>query len=335
MSRYPLTRLRRLRDGDFIRRLTAENTLQPADLILPLFVHEEAQSAEVPSMPGVQRLSLDDLYRSGERALRLGIPMVAIFPVVPAEKKDAAGSEAENADGLTPRAVRGLKERLPELGVMTDIALDPYTAHGQDGVINAQGEVLNDETVEILVRQALLHAQAGADVLAPSDMMDGRIGAIRHALEAADSKHTRLLAYAAKYASAFYGPFRDAVGSAAPLGKGDKRGYQMHPANRREALREISMDIDEGADMVMVKPGMNYLDIVRDAAQHFNVPIFAYQVSGEYAMLHAAAANGWLDLQAVMMESLLAFKRAGASGVLTYFALSAAETLQALQKSDI
>ena len=328
MSRYPHTRLRRLRTHDFIRRLTAESALAPQDLILPLFVHDQPDSAPVPSMPGVSRLNMDDLYRTAERAHRAGIPMVAVFPVVPATQKDAGAGEAENPEGLVPRAVAGIKQRLPELGVMTDIALDPYTSHGQDGVINDRGEVLNDETVEILARQALVQAQAGADVLAPSDMMDGRIAAIRRALEEAGHQNTKLLAYAAKYASAFYGPFRDAVGSASALGKADKRTYQMNPANRREALREIEMDIAEGADMVMVKPGMPYLDIVREAADNFNVPIFAYQVSGEYAMMQAAAANNWLDLQEVMMESLLTFKRAGASGILTYFALSAATLLR-------
>lgn len=328
MSTYPNTRLRRLRSSDFIRRLTAECTLLPQDLILPLFVHDAAESAPIHSMPGVARLSVEDLYRTAERAHHAGIPMVAVFPVIPAEQKDVSGSAADDADGLVPRAVAGLKQRLPQLGVMTDIALDPYTSHGQDGVIDAGGIVLNDETIEVLVRQALVHAQAGADVLAPSDMMDGRIGAIRAALEKDGRHHTKLLAYAAKYASAFYGPFRDAVGSAAQLGKGDKRTYQMQPANRREALREIRMDIAEGADMVMVKPGLPYLDIVREAATQFEVPVFAYQVSGEYAMLQAAAANGWLELQPTMMESLLAFKRAGASGVLTYFALAAATLLR-------
>ena len=328
MSAYPRTRLRRLRDTETIRRLTAEHRLHPADLILPLFVHDLPQNAEIASMPGISRLSLDNCLHTGEQAVALGIPMVAIFPVIPPEQKDARASEAENPDGLVPRVIAALKKALPELIVMTDVALDPYTSHGQDGVIDERGYVLNDETLAILTRQALVQAQAGADVIAPSDMMDGRVGVIRAALEDAGCHNSKILAYAAKYASAFYGPFRDAVGSAAQLGKGDKRGYQMNPANRREAMREIALDIEEGADLVMVKPGMPYLDIVREAASRFDVPVCAYQVSGEYAMLNAAAANGWLDLSAAMMESLLAFKRAGAAAVLSYFALSAAQVLK-------
>ncbi|MCH9757984.1 MAG: porphobilinogen synthase [Proteobacteria bacterium] len=328
MSRYPATRMRRLRDSHFIRQLTSENTLSASDLILPLFVHEEARSVNVPSMPGVQRLSIDDCYRHAEQALTLGIPMIAVFPVVPADKKDANASEAENPDGIVPKVVAGLKQRLPELGIMTDVALDPYTSHGQDGITDEHGYVINDATIDILTRQALLQAASGSDVIAPSDMMDGRIGVIRQALEAANYPNTKLLAYAAKYASAFYGPFRDAVGSASKLGNSDKRSYQMNPANRREALREIALDIEEGADMVMVKPGMPYLDIVREASTNFAVPVFAYQVSGEYAMLHAAANNGWLDLNATALESLLAFKRAGAAGVLSYFSLTAAALLR-------
>ncbi|MCH9704590.1 MAG: porphobilinogen synthase [Proteobacteria bacterium] len=328
MSRYPATRMRRLRDSHFIRQLTSENTLSASDLILPLFVHEDPHSIDVPSMPGVQRLSIDDCYRHAEQALTLGIPMIAVFPVVPADKKDANASEAENPDGIVPKVVAGLKQRLPELGIMTDVALDPYTSHGQDGITDEHGYVINDATIDILTRQALLQAASGSDVIAPSDMMDGRIGVIRQALEAANYPNTKLLAYAAKYASAFYGPFRDAVGSAGKLGNSDKRSYQMNPANRREALREIALDIEEGADMVMVKPGMPYLDIVREASTNFAVPVFAYQVSGEYAMLHAAANNGWLDLNATALESLLAFKRAGAAGVLSYFSLTAAALLR-------
>ena len=328
MSRYPATRMRRLRDSHFIRQLTSENTLSASDLILPLFVHEDPHSIDVPSMPGVQRLSIDDCYRHAEQALTLGIPMIAVFPVVPADKKDANASEAENPDGIVPKVVAGLKQRLPELGIMTDVALDPYTSHGQDGITDEHGYVINDATIDILTRQALLQAASGSDVIAPSDMMDGRIGVIRQALEAANYPNTKLLAYAAKYASAFYGPFRDAVGSASKLGNSDKRSYQMNPANRREALREIALDIEEGADMVMVKPGMPYLDIVREASTNFAVPVFAYQVSGEYAMLHAAANNGWLDLNATALESLLAFKRAGAAGVLSYFSLTAAALLR-------
>lgn len=328
--KYPHTRMRRNRSGDWIRRLVAESTLSPADLIWPLFIHAGKKDAAVSSMPGVQRLSLDGLWRAAETALNLRLPAVALFPAIAAAQKTADGKEAWNAQGLVPQAVRGLKKRFPELGVITDVALDPYTAHGQDGIINDAGQVLNDETVAALKKQALAHAAAGAEVVAPSDMMDGRIGVLREALEAAGHQHVKILAYSAKYASGFYGPFRDAVGSAAALGKADKRTYQMNPANRREALAEMRLDLAEGADLLMVKPGLPYLDIVRDAAQEFDAPIFAYQVSGEYAMLCAAAANGWLDDDGCMMESLLAFKRAGARAVLTYFAPRAARILGAL-----
>ena len=331
MSRYPLLRSRRLRDSAAVRRLTTEHTVTPADLIYPLFVHDEAHSTAVASMPEVSRLCFDDLWLAAEDALALGVPMVAVFPVVNPARKDARAGEAENPNGIVPRAVAGLKARFPELCVMTDVALDPFTSHGHDGVLGDNGEILNDETVEILQRQALVQAAAGADVLAPSDMMDGRVGVIRGALEKNGFKNTKILSYAAKYASAFYGPFRDAVGSAAALGGADKRTYQMNPANSREAMREIALDVEEGADMVMVKPGMPYLDVLQAAAQRFDLPVLAYQVSGEYAMLHAAAANGWLDLDAVAMESLLAFKRAGACAVLTYFAPRAARWLRQKQ----
>jgi porphobilinogen synthase len=280
-------------------------------------------------MPGVSRVTSDQLMAVAEEAVRLGIPVLALFPVIDAQLKTPDGREALNPDGLVPTVVRALKERFPELGVLTDVALDPYTSHGQDGLLDETGYIVNDTTVEVLRRQALVHAQAGVDIVAPSDMMDGRIGAIRQTLEGAGHIHTRIMAYSAKYASAFYGPFRDAVGSAAQLGKSNKKVYQMDPANTDEALREVALDLAEGADMVMVKPGMPYLDIVRRVKDEFHVPTFAYQVSGEYAMLKAAAANGWLDHDAVMMESLLAFKRAGADGVLTYFALEAARLLKA------
>lgn len=326
MARYPATRLRRLRTDTATRRLVAETALTPADFVYPLFVHSERAPAPVAAMPGVMRHTLDSLYAEAERAMQLGILMVAVFPVTPAAQKDTRGSEALNPQGLVLQAVAGLKSRFPGLLVMTDIALDPYTNHGHDGVLADDGRILNDETIAILTRQAILHAQAGADVVAPSDMMDGRVGALRTALEAKQFYDTKILAYAAKYASAFYGPFRDAVGSQAQL-QGDKKTYQMDCANRQEALREIAMDIDEGADMVMVKPGMPYLDIIAAAAAQFRTPVFAYQVSGEYAMLHAAAANGQLPLQACMLESLFAFKRAGARGVLTYFAATAAALL--------
>jgi porphobilinogen synthase len=326
---YPAGRPRRLRRDSFTRNLVRENALSPHDLIYPVFVQEgEKRRDAVASMPGVERLSLDLLLPVAEQCVALGIPVMALFPVIDAGLKTPAGDEAFNPEGLIPRVVAALKARFPELGVMTDVALDPYTSHGQDGLLDETGYILNDATVEVLVKQALTQAQAGVDIVAPSDMMDGRIGAIRSALEARGDIHTRIMAYSAKYASAFYGPFRDAVGSAATLGKSNKKVYQMDPGNSDEALREVAIDIAEGADMVMVKPGMPYLDIVRRVKDQFRVPTFAYQVSGEYAMLKAAAQNGWLDHDAVMLESLLAFKRAGADGVLTYFALDAARLLQ-------
>ncbi len=310
--------------------MVREHRLHPSDLILPVFVtagHDRTQ--EVASMPGVQRVTLDRLLPVAENCLNLGIPVMALFPVIETGLKTEDGSEALNPEGLVPTVVRELKRRFPELGVLTDVALDPYTSHGQDGLLDATGYIVNDTTVDVLRRQALVHAEAGVDIVAPSDMMDGRIGAIRAALESSGFVHTKIMAYSAKYASAFYGPFRDAVGSAANLGKSNKKVYQMDPGNSDEALREVALDIAEGADMVMVKPGMPYLDIVRRVKDEFRVPTFAYQVSGEYAMLKAAAANGWLDHDAVMMESLLAFKRAGADGVLTYFALDAARLMKA------
>jgi len=326
---FPAGRPRRLRRDAFTRNLVREHTLSAHDLIYPVFVQEgEKRRDAVPSMPGVDRLSLDLLLPVAEQCLALGIPAMALFPVIDAGLKTPAGDEAFNPDGLIPRVVAALKSRFPELGVMTDVALDPYTSHGQDGLLDDTGYILNDPTVEVLVKQALVQAQAGVDIVAPSDMMDGRIGAIRNALESAGQIHTRIMAYSAKYASAFYGPFRDAVGSAANLGKSNKKVYQMDPGNSDEALREVGIDIAEGADMVMVKPGMPYLDIVRRVKDEFRVPTFVYQVSGEYAMLKAAAQNGWLDHDAVMLESLLAFKRAGADGVLTYSALDAARLLQ-------
>ena len=326
---YPASRPRRLRRDPATRALVREHRLHASDLILPVFVVAGSGVAQdVKSMPGVQRLSLDRLLPVAEECVALGIPVLALFPVIESQLKDADGSEALNAGGLIPTVVRELKRRFPELAVLTDVALDPYTSHGQDGLLDETGYIRNDATVEVLRRQALVQAEAGVDIVAPSDMMDGRIGAIRNALEDADLIHTRIMAYSAKYASAFYGPFRDAVGSAANLGKSDKKGYQMDPGNSDEALREVALDLAEGADMVMVKPGMPYLDIVRRVKDEFRVPTFAYQVSGEYAMLKAAAANGWLDGPAVMMESLLAFKRAGADGVLTYFALDAARALR-------
>ena len=326
---FPAGRPRRLRRDAFTRNLVREHTLSAHDLIYPVFVQEgEKRRDAVSSMPGVERLSLDLLLPVAEQCLSLGIPVMALFPVIDAGLKTPAGDEAFNPGGLIPRVVAGLKSRFPELGVMTDVALDPYTSHGQDGLLDETGYILNDPTVEVLVKQALVQAEAGVDIVAPSDMMDGRIGAIRGALESAGRIHTRIMAYSAKYASAFYGPFRDAVGSAANLGKSNKKVYQMDPGNSDEALREVGMDIAEGADMVMVKPGMPYLDIVRRVKDEFRVPTFAYQVSGEYAMLKAAAANGWLDHDLVMMESLLAFKRAGADGVLTYFALDIARKLK-------
>jgi porphobilinogen synthase len=306
-----------------------EHRLASEDLILPVFLLDgQNQAQDVPSMPGVQRLSADRLLAVAEECVTLGVPVMALFPVIEPSLKSVDGHEATNPDGLIPRTVRLLKERFPQLGLLTDVALDPYTTHGQDGLLDASGYIVNDATVEVLTQQALTQAEAGVDIVAPSDMMDGRIGAIRAALEAAGQIHTRIMAYSAKYASAFYGPFRDAVGSKSNLGKSDKKVYQMDPGNSDEALREVALDIAEGADMVMVKPGMPYLDIVRRVKDEFRMPTFVYQVSGEYAMLKAAAANGWLDHDAVMMESLLAFKRAGANGVLTYFALDAARLLR-------
>ena len=315
------------RDG-FSRRLMREHVLTTNDLILPVFVHEEKGRAPVPSMPGVERLSIDELLRVGERALQLGVPVIDLFGVPDPSAKTADGRIAWDEGGIVPRAIRALKSRFPELGVMSDQALDPYTTHGQDGLVDETGYILNDETIEALVRQSLAHAAAGVDILSPSDMMDGRIGAIRDALEANGHIHTKIMAYSAKYASAFYGPFRSAVGSAGALGKGDKHTYQMDPANSDEALHEVGLDLAEGADMVMVKPGLPYLDVLYRVKQHFHRPTYAYQVSGEYAMIKAAAANGWIDERAVAMESLLAFKRAGADGVLTYFALDAAQWLR-------
>lgn len=330
MSSYPLLRPRRMRRDDFSRRLMRENRLTCDDLIYPVFVLDGHNRREaVDSMPGVERVSIDELLRVADTCVTLGVPVISLFPNVEASLKTPDGIEATNPDGLIPRAVRELKRHFPELGVLTDVALDPYTSHGQDGVLDENGYVVNDVTTSILVKQALTQADAGVDIVAPSDMMDGRIGAIREALEAGGHIHTRIMAYAAKYASAFYGPFRDAVGSASNLGKGNKMTYQMDPANSDEALREVALDIEEGADMVMVKPGMPYLDIVRRVKDEFRFPTYAYQVSGEYAMLKAAAQNGWLDHDKVMMESLLAFKRAGADGILTYFALDAARLIRA------
>ncbi len=327
---YPASRPRRLRRDAFTRDLVREHRLHASDLILPVFVLAgQNQVQDVGSMPGVQRLSLDRLLPVAEDCVKLGIPVMALFPVIDQKLKFEDGREALNPEGLVPTVVRELKKRFPELGVMTDVALDPFTSHGQDGLLDDSGYILNDETVAVLTQQALVQAEAGVDIVAPSDMMDGRIGAIRSALEAKGRIHTRIMAYSAKYASAFYGPFRDAVGSAANLGKSNKKVYQMDPGNSDEALREVALDIAEGADMVMVKPGMPYLDIVRRVKDEFRLPTFAYQVSGEYAMLKAAAQNGWLDHDAVMMEALLGFKRAGADGVLTYFARDAARLLKA------
>lgn len=329
-GKYPATRPRRMRRDDFSRRLMREHVLTANDLIYPVFVLDGERRVEaVASMPGVCRQSLDELLKTAEECVRLGIPALALFPVVEQSLKSLDAAEAYHPQGLVPRTVRALKQAFPQLGIITDIALDPYTSHGQDGLIDAHGYVMNDETVAVLVRQALCHAEAGADVVAPSDMMDGRIGAIRSALEFDGHLHTRILAYSAKYASAFYGPFRDAVGSAASLGKGDKTTYQMDPANSDEALREVALDLEEGADMVMVKPGMPYLDIVRRVRQQFGVPTFAYHVSGEYAMLKAAAQNGWLDERACVLEAMLCFKRAGADGILTYSAMDIARWLHA------
>jgi len=326
---FPLSRPRRLRRDDFTRRLVREHALSVNDLIYPVFVLEgEKRRESVASMPGVDRVSLDLLLHVAEECVQLGIPVMALFPVISSNLKTPDGKEATNPIGLIPHVVSTLKKHFPNLGIMTDVALDPYTSHGQDGLLDETGYILNDITVEVLTQQALTQANAGVDIVAPSDMMDGRIGAIRNALEEHGHIHTRIMAYSAKYASAFYGPFRDAVGSAANLGKSDKKTYQMDPGNTDEALREVGLDIAEGADMVMVKPGMPYLDIVRRVKDEFKVPTFAYQVSGEYAMLKAASQNGWLDHDAVMMESLLAFKRAGADGILTYFAMDAAKKLK-------
>ena len=330
---FPETRMRRMRRDVFSRRLMREHTLTADDLIYPVFVLEGANRTEaVASMPGVERMSLDRLLPVAETALKLGVPALALFPVVDGAKKSPGAEEAWNPEGLVPTVVARLKREFPELGVITDVALDPYTSHGQDGLIDPEdprGYVMNDETLAALAKQALCHARAGADVVAPSDMMDGRVGRIRATLDAENLIYTRILAYSAKYASSFYGPFRDAVGSAGNLGKGNKHTYQMDPGNSDEALREIALDLDEGADMVMVKPGMPYLDIVRRVKDEFGVPTYAYQVSGEYAMLKAAAQNGWLAHDAVMMEALLCFKRAGCDGILTYFALDAAKLLKA------
>jgi porphobilinogen synthase len=326
---FPSVRMRRMRRDDFSRRMMREHRLTTDDLIYPVFVLDgDGKREPVASMPGVERLSIDQLLHVAEECAMLGIPVLALFPVIDASLKSHDGREAVNSEGLVPRAVRAIKQRLPQLGLLTDVALDPYTTHGQDGVADASGYVLNDETVEILCQQALMQAQAGVDIVAPSDMMDGRIGAIRDALESNGHIHTRIMAYAAKYASAFYGPFRDAVGSRSNLGKSNKANYQMDPANSDEALWEVGLDLQEGADMVMVKPGMPYLDIVRRVKEHFAAPTFVYQVSGEYSMLKAACNQGWLDERAAVMEALLGFKRAGADGVLTYFALQAARWLK-------
>jgi porphobilinogen synthase len=328
LADYPANRPRRLRHDDFSRRLVREHSLSVNDLIYPVFVTEGKKVKQViDSMPGVLRYSLDTLLPVAEECVKLGVPIMALFPVIDPSLKTPEGGEAININGLIPRVVAGLKKRFPELGILTDVALDPYTSHGQDGVIDADGYVMNDITVQILTQQALIQAQSGVDIVAPSDMMDGRIASIREALEANGYIHTRIMAYSAKFASAFYGPFRDAVGSANNLGQSNKLTYQMDPGNIDEALREVAADLREGADMVMVKPGMPYLDVLRRVKDAFRVPTFAYQVSGEYAMLKAAAANGWLDHDKVMMETLLGFKRAGADGILTYFALAAAKLL--------
>jgi len=330
LGRFPDRRMRRSRRDDFSRRLVRESRLGCEDLILPVFVREGRGAVEaVPSMPEVSRRSVDELLKVVEQALTYGIPALVLFPVIEAKLKTAGAEEAFNAEGLVPRCIREVKKRFPEMGVITDIALDPYTVHGQDGLVDDGGYVVNEETLAVLEKQALSHAEAGADVVSPSDMMDGRIGAIRRALDARGFIHVRILAYSAKYASAFYGPFRDAVGSGTSLGKGDKKTYQMDPGNSDEALHEVALDLDEGADYVMVKPAMPYLDIVRRVKERFGVPTFVYQVSGEYAMLKAAAANGWIDGDACMMEALLGFKRAGADAILTYFALEAARRLKA------
>ena len=329
MSQYPAYRPRRMRRDDWSRRLIQENRLSPDDLIYPVFLLPgKNQTQTVASMPGIERMSLDRLFSVAEECVTLGVPVMALFPVIEASLKTIDGVEAFNPNGLVPNAVTELKKRFPNLGIMTDVALDPYTSHGQDGILDQNNRILNDETVAVLVKQALCHAHAGVDIVAPSDMMDGRIGQIRAALENNQFIHTRIMAYSAKYASSFYGPFRDAVGSATNLGKADKKNYQMDPANSDEAIREVSLDIGEGADMVMIKPGMPYLDIVHRIKDAFGYPTYVYQVSGEYAMLKAAANNGWLDHDAVMMESLIAFKRAGADGILSYFALEASRLLK-------
>ena len=330
MAQFPALRLRRMRRHEFSRQLIREQELTVKHLIYPLFVTEgKQQRVAITAMPGQFRFSIDELIKEAEELVKLGIPAIALFPVVPPEKKSLEAQEAYHPEGLAQRTVRAVKSHFPQLGVIADVALDPFTTHGQDGLIDNTGYVMNDETIEVLVKQALSHAQAGADIVAPSDMMDGRIGRIRQALEAAGFKNTQILAYSAKYASSFYGPFRDAVGSAGALGSGNKYSYQMDPANSDEALREVALDLQEGADIVMVKPGMPYLDIVQRVKTTFNAPVFVYQVSGEYAMLKAAAQNGWLEESAVMMESLLSIKRAGANGILTYFAKAAAQYLQA------
>src|SRR5258706_9763026 len=329
LGRFPDRRMRRSRRDDFSRRLVRESRLAPEDLILPVFVREGRGVVEaVPSMPEVSRRSIDKLLKVVEQALTLGVPAITLFPVTEPKLKTAGAEEAYNPKGLVQRCIREVKKRFPEMGVITDIALDPYTVHGQDGLVDRAGYVVNDETLVVLEKQALSHAEAGADIVAPSDMMDGRIGAIRRALDARKFIHVRILAYSAKYASAFYGPFRDAVGSGSSLGKGDKKTYQMDPGNGDEALHEVALDLDEGADFVMVKPGMPYLDIVRRVKDAFQVPTFVYQVSGEYAMLKAAGAQGWIDGDACMMEALLAFKRAGADAILTYYALDCARRLR-------
>jgi porphobilinogen synthase len=329
MSQYPAYRPRRMRRDDWSRRLIQENRLSPDNLIYPVFLLPgKNQTQTVTSMPGIERMSLDRLFSVAEECIALGVPVMALFPVIEASLKTIDGVEAFNPNGLVPNAVTELKKRFPNLGIMTDVALDPYTSHGQDGILDQNNRILNDETVAVLVKQALCHAHAGVDIVAPSDMMDGRIGQIRAALENNQFIHTRIMAYSAKYASSFYGPFRDAVGSATNLGKADKKNYQMDPANSDEAIREVGLDISEGADMVMIKPGMPYLDIVHRIKDAFGYPTYVYQVSGEYAMLKAAANNGWLDHDAVMMESLIAFKRAGADGILSYFALEASRLLK-------
>jgi len=329
MSTFPFRRMRRMRRDDFSRRMMAEHQLTVNDLIYPVFVIEGKNNSQtIDSMPGIERLTIDRLVKEAEVLAKLGVPAIALFPVTPQEKKSLKAEEAYNRDGLAQRAVRAIKQAVPEIGVITDVALDPFTSHGQDGVIDDQGYVLNDETIDILTAQALSHAEAGADIVAPSDMMDGRIAAIRESLEDNQFIHTKILAYSAKYASSYYGPFRDAVGSSSNLGTADKRTYQMDPANSDEAIHEVALDLEEGADMVMIKPGLPYLDIIRRIKDEFQVPTFAYHVSGEYAMLKAASANGWLDEKKVALETLLSFKRAGADAILTYYAKQVAEWLK-------